>query len=216
MLTPIHIKLALVVDATASMEGWIHTLKTSVSDLTEIIHGEYPNASMDMALVAYRECDDSPRYRVVDFTDPATVEDALQSCVPSQGYQGAGNVAGALERVARLTWDSGIPTLQLVIHVTGRPPHGMRYHSVAVEDRFPGGDPRGRDPLESMRELNRLGVRYLHLQTSPEASLMVDEFRTVWEGHRTTCKRVEVTDRALVTSIIAQFLWDAVWEWEED
>jgi hypothetical protein len=208
----VHINIASVVDATASMEEWIYNLKTSVGEITEKVHTEYPNASMDMALVAYRDYGDIMRFRIVNFTSPAEVFDALQTLEARGGTGDAGDVAGALRQVTQLEWETEVPTIQLVVHITGRPPHGLQYHSVAIDDQFPEGDPEGLDPLVYMRELNVLGVRYLHLQTSRVPNRMVHEFRRAWVGHRSTCISATLGEDCTITSCVLEFLWDALWE----
>lgn len=174
------VKVAFVLDCTASMEPWIHVAKTKIGEIIDTVSDDHPHETIEVGLVAYRDYGDLMRFRTVDFTTPEVVMNALRNVRAEGGDDEAEDVANALYRMTRLTWEDS--DICMVFHITDAPAHGRLFHTSCVSDRFPQGDPDGRDPRDSISEISDLGFHYTFIKITSSTDTMIDVFHNVWVG----------------------------------
>jgi hypothetical protein len=149
----VRVKLCFLLDCTGSMGQWIQAAKDQSEAIVETTQREYANADLrfQVACVAYRDYGDDVPLEVIPFTDTERFRAQMRRIEATGGDDMAEDVAGGLRAVLDLDWThSDVRTL---IHIADAPPHGLDYHAPHVSDRFPEGDPRGRDVTLLLREL---------------------------------------------------------------
>jgi hypothetical protein len=174
----IVVKIAFVLDCTGSMEPWIHEAKTKINEIIESNRELHPNAHFEVALVAYRDYGDTVRRRVVDFSSPNQIVQALRSIHAEGGDDEAEDIAGALDRALALTW--GPSDVRMLFHIADAPAHGNAYHEPRVSDRYPEGDPDGNDPRRLLRHLADMEVEYTFVRITSSTDKMIDVFHEVY------------------------------------
>lgn len=179
---PIVVKMAFVLDCTASMGPWIHQAKTKIGDIIGKSRVTHPGAEFDIALVAYRDYDDFMRFRVVDFTTENQIVAALEQIHPEGGDDDAEDVAGALRRAFGLDWVDA--DVRLLFHIADAPAHGREFHRPAVSDRFPDGDPEGVEPREYLAGFSGMKVDYTFVRITTSTDKMIDVFSKVYDPSR--------------------------------
>jgi hypothetical protein len=178
-----RVKLAFVLDCTASMGPWIDAAKTKIGEIVQNTLKEHNHAAFQVGLVAYRDYGDDQSLRVLDFTTPSNVMDALESVLPEGGDDTAEDVARALYHTMALDWENA--DVRLVVHITDAPPHGLMFHSPGVSDRFPEGDPEGLDPRNHIRSMCEQGFHYTFVKIKSATDQMLDVFLSNWTNHAT-------------------------------
>lgn len=178
MTRQLVVKIAFVLDCTGSMEPWIHESKTKIQEIIRQNRRQHSNAHFEVALVAYRDYDDMVRMRVTDFTTPSQIAQALEPIHAEGGDDEAEDVAGALDRTCGLTW--GPSDVRLVFHIADAPAHGIAFHSPRVSDRFPRGDPDGKEPRSLLRHLAREDIEYTFVRITSSTDMMIDVFHDAY------------------------------------
>ena len=177
MSRPVIVKIAFVLDCTGSMDPWIYEAKTKIQDIVSSTQVP-PGARIEVAVVAYRDYGDLVRRRVIDFTGPHEAEHFLQDIYAEGGDDEAEDVAGALDRVCGLTW--GPSDVRMVFLIADAPAHGRMFHSPRVSDRYPEGDPEGKEPRESLRHLARQDVEFTFIRITSTTDMMIDVFHEIY------------------------------------
>jgi hypothetical protein len=172
------VKLAFVLDCTASMQPWIHEAKTKIHEIINSNRNQYPFADFEIALVAYRDHGDDIRFRIVDFSDPERIVDTLRNVQAEGGQDEAEDIAGALERTTNLTW--GPSDVRLLFHIADAPAHGEKFHTINVSDNYSQGDPDGKDPCDSLVTLAELNVEYTFVRINKTTDKMTTLFHEIY------------------------------------
>jgi hypothetical protein len=167
------IQLAFLLDTTASMQPWIDTCKEEIYKVIEKTRAQHGSDLLfEVALVAYNDYDDSGGRSdpiVVPFTqDVEMLEGTLAGIRAFGGWDAAEDVAGGMEAILNLQWDSD--AVWHLVHLTDAPPHGREYHEPWVSDQFPNGDPQGRD-LNQM--LASLDVHYTFFRITENTDVFI-------------------------------------------
>lgn len=123
------------------------------------VRAAHPSArSYRLAFVGYRDYGDSVRFEVQHFTsDVQAVEARLERVEAKGGDDAAEDVAGGLQQALGLDWAGDV---RVLFHVADAPAHGAAFHGPLLSDRYPGGDPDGRDPRELLKQLAGRAVDY--------------------------------------------------------
>lgn len=174
------VKIAFVLDCTASMDPWIHAAKTKIGTIVDTVKDDYPEALVQVGLVAYRDYGDLVRSRVVDFSTAKRVMEVLAKIRADGGDDEAEDVAGALSQTLSLSWNTA--DIRMVFHIADAPAHGRLFHGLTVSDRFPRGDPDGLDPRDSILQMSRDGFYYTFVRITSATDTMLEVFHTVWMG----------------------------------
>ena len=177
MTNSLIVKIAFVLDCTGSMDPWIYEAKTKIQEI--VTSSEVPpGAQFEIAVVAYRDYGDVVRRRIIDFTGPHEAEHFLQNIYAEGGDDEAEDVAGALDRVCGLTW--GPSDVRMVFHIADAPAHGRMFHAPQVSDRFPDGDPEGKDPRDSLRHLAYQDVKFTFVRITTSTDMMIGVFDEIY------------------------------------
>lgn len=188
------VQIAFVLDCTASMEPWIRAAKTKIQEIVNNAKEDHPDAEFEVGLVAYRDYGDLVRFRIVDFTTPSVVMSSLRNVHAEGGDDEAEDVAHALLHATWMRWDNA--NVQMVFHIADAPPHGLAFHTPYVSDRFPGGDPEGLDPRESLRVLSRNNVSYTFVKITSATDTMLDVFFNAWPGDDSDFRVIDLRPQA--------------------
>lgn len=204
-----RVKLAFVLDCTASMGPWIEEAKTKIGQIVQDVLKEHNHASFQVGLVAYRDYGDESPLRVLDFTTPETVMLALQSIAPEGGDDIAEDVARALYHTMTLNWENA--DIRMVFHITDAPAHGLDFHKANVSDRYPDGDPEGLDPRVQLRAMYDQGFHYTFVKITSATDKMLDVFHSVWGiRSRFTVLNLSRQSAEMMSPMISRSIGDAL------
>ena len=134
--------IMFVVDVTGSMGDELDFLKGELADVINRVASGSNNASINLALLFYRDNGDSKKFTYKDFTDVTSPEGlaAIQSALDKESADGGGDYPEAVDEALELAvgkqWSSGATT-KLIFHVLDAPPHSNtanieRYNSSVV------------------------------------------------------------------------------------
>jgi hypothetical protein len=178
-----RVKLAFVLDCTASMGPWIEEAKTKIGTIVQDTLKDHNQATFQVGLVAYRDYGDETPLRVLEFTTPENVMLALQPIVAEGGDDTAEDVARAFYHTMTLDWSNA--DIRMVFHITDAPAHGRMFHAVNISDRFPEGDPETLDPRNQLRSMCEQGFHYTFVKITSATDKMLDVFGSVWSSPMT-------------------------------
>jgi hypothetical protein len=118
------VDLAFVIDATGSMADEMEYLKVEVQGIVDRLRQEWPDLTLRLALIVYRDHGDEYVTRVFDFTDDAA---AFRRNLAGQRADGGGDLPEAAERALeamnQLEWRAG-DVARLAFFLADAPPHG--------------------------------------------------------------------------------------------
>ena len=155
----------------------MYQAKTRIREMTTAIQTDHPATDIQVALVAYRDYGDVQRFRIVDFTTPEVVMQALQPLRAEGGDDQAEDIATALSRTLALRWEGDV---QIVIHIADAPAHGRVFHAASISDRFPAGDPDGVDPRGCLQDMSEHDFTYTFVKITSSTDIMLDAFQAAW------------------------------------
>jgi hypothetical protein len=174
------VKIAFLLDCTGSMEYWIQTAKTKITEIVANVRVEHIDADIEVGLVAYRDYDDRERFVIRDFTSPDVIRQVLSNIYADGGDDEAEDVAHAIQQCSALSWDDA--DVRLIFHIADAPAHGLQFHKPSVSDRFPEGDPEGLDPRTILRQLSTQAFFYTFVKITSATDTMLDAFYNAWTG----------------------------------
>lgn len=174
------IEVAIVMDVTGSMQQWIDASYETVLEAFSTVQNENPESLFRLACVCYRDFGEDEPFVIVPFTeDISKVQNTLKNTKASGGSDKAEDVAGALEKVLELEWSED--TCKLILWVCDAPAHGNKYHSPIVDDRYPKGDPLGREPSDQIKEVYLKGIDFTIFRICKSIDKMVEIFFSIYE-----------------------------------
>ena len=125
---PDVIEIMFVVDVTGSMGDELEFLKVELEDVIGRVVAANPGATVNLALLFYRDHGDQEVFKYFDFKNVSTTENlaAQQAAINSQSALGGGDwpeaVDEALEMAVEKQWLSSAST-KIIFHVLDAPPH---------------------------------------------------------------------------------------------
>jgi von Willebrand factor type A domain len=182
-----NIDVVLVIDLTGSMHEWIKAARETLLDSFSDLQKKYPTSSFRLGVVGYRDFSHhsyNEQFIVIPLTrDIKSVQTQMMDMIAAGGDDIAEDVAGALQHVLDMNWndkndknDKNKEDIKVVLWVCDAPAHGKRYHAPEIDDRFPKGDPLGRDPYQQVKKLAEKGVDMTIFRIDPSMDIMIDEF----------------------------------------
>ena len=180
-----NIDVIIVMDSTASMQSWINSAKNTLLESFNDIRNEYTDSIIRLGLVCDRDIGDDEQYVVAPLTENIeSIQSILKEIRAEGGNDTTEDVAGALEKVLELFRENQRVTdvVRTVLFVTDAPAHGLRYHPITVGDRFPNGDPSGKDPYNQVRELGNMNVDLTIFRVNSLVDKMIEEFEKAFKG----------------------------------
>ena len=167
-------------DCTGSMEPWIQAAKDHIINIVHKTQQETPEAGIRVAFIGYRDYGDNPQVIRQNFGNVETLLYQIEDVHARGGDDIAEDVAGGLMNVRTLAWDC--VAAKSIVHIGDAPPHGMRFHQPWVSDRFPQGDPEGKDPLRILQSLSEDNIDYTFIKINDSTNIMIKEFHGVYTG----------------------------------
>lgn len=191
-----YVDVIIGMDATGSMGGWINAARDTVLQAFEDLRTTYPNAHFRLGVVCYRDYDDNERFVIHPLTsDIPSIQNALRNVAALGGNDTAEDVAGGMHHILaqfrELNPHSVDPT-RVLLFVADAPPHGARYHGPTVGDRYPKGDPEGRDLFDTVRQLAHLGVDMTLFRINASVDKMIEELAVAFEGTDSTFTLLDI------------------------
>jgi len=174
------VKIAFLLDCTGSMEEWIQTAKSKITEIVGRVLSDHIDADIQVGLVAYRDYDDHERFVIRDFTTPDEIRRVLGTIHAEGGDDAAEDVAHAIQQCSALSW--GDADVRMVFHIADAPAHGLMFHKPSVSDRFPQGDPEGLDPRTVLRTMSTHAFEYTFVKITSATDTMLDAFYNAWTG----------------------------------
>ena len=163
--------VAILIDCTASMQPHIDATKKAVTDVLKKMQKANPNTVLKVALITYRDFNpfkpilpqehEAGQYGILDFTDDMTIVYLdLDNVRADGGDDIAENMAGALNKVGKLSWptETSPHITKKVMIIADAPCHGVEFHDINVSDNFPRGCPLGFDPKSQIAEFARKDI----------------------------------------------------------
>ncbi|KAL3798707.1 hypothetical protein HJC23_004458 [Cyclotella cryptica] len=150
------VDLAFILDCTGSMGSYIASAKNSIRDIIKCVASTNSSMNLRLALVGYRDINDSKRFEVLDFVSSVgAFEDFLANLSADGGGDTPEDLAGAIQQANSLTWTQ--PS-KVVFIIADAPCHGTEFHLFG-DDSYPGGSP-GIDIISELQNLQeKAGVQ---------------------------------------------------------
>lgn len=180
-----NIDIAIVMDCTGSMQTWIDAAKDTAIEAFDEIRKQYTYSTIRLGLICYRDIGDDERFIVSPLTENIeSIQEVLKNVRAKGGNDTSEDVAGALEKTIDLFKEGSneYNPVRIILLVTDAPAHGLRYHPITVGDRFPNGDPDGKDPYEQVRQLAFMGVDITIFRINDIVNMMIEEFQKAFTG----------------------------------
>lgn len=174
------IDICFVIDCTASMEPWIQAAKDQTFDIVGKTLHETPDAEVRLAFVGYRDYGDTPQFICRYFSSVSSTLNSIKNVHAKGGHDEAEDVAGALLNASMFVWEPD--AAKTLIHIADAPPHGMQFHEPYVSDRYPDGDPEGKNPLWFMGEFSKNNIDYTFIKINDSTNIMLKQFHDVYTG----------------------------------
>jgi len=170
-----EVNVAIVLDVTDSMQEWIDICRDTLAGIIASLKIKHQDTLFKLSFVGYRDFNDTVPFIILDFThDISLIKQTIQSIDADGGDDIAEDVAGALEKVLKLSWSEN--STNIVLWIADAPAHGTNYHSILISDRYPKGDPRGRDPKTQITELFSRGIDFTFFRITSDTDIMVNTF----------------------------------------
>ena len=156
------IEIMLVVDVTGSMSDELEFLKTELRDVINRISSNDSDTIIKLAMLFYRDTDDSVPFDYYDFTDVTTLDglNVQQAALNSQRASGGGDypeaVDQALDMAVNKQWSTGATT-KIIFHVLDAPAHDDNKNKKLLAD--------------SVEKAAELGIRICPIICSGSASV---------------------------------------------
>lgn len=161
-------------DVTGSMGPYIKASVETVLEVFDTLQSMYPTCTFRLSFIGYRDFGDDEQFIVIPFTENIkSVRDRMSVINACGGNDAPEDVAGALDKISNLEWKGDV---KIVYFVTDAPAHGTEYHPITMGDRYPRGDPEGRDPKKQVRQLASRGIDFTIFRVTPQIDKMIEQF----------------------------------------
>lgn len=161
-------------DVTGSMGPYIKASVETVLEVFDALQALYPTCTFRLSFIGYRDFGDDEQFIVIPFTENIkSVRDRISVINACGGNDTPEDVAGALDKISQLEWKGDV---KIVYFVTDAPAHGTEYHPVTMGDRYPRGDPEGRDPKKQVQELASRVIDFTIFRVTPQIDTMIEKF----------------------------------------
>ena len=173
------VDVCIVMDVTGSMGNYLKASRDTVLEAFDTLRNMHPECTFRLSFVAYRDFGDKEQFVVVPFTeDIKNVRDQISVIKAYGGDDAPEDVAGALEKVRELDWTGQVKT---IFFVADAPAHGTDYHHITMGDRYPRGDPQGRDPKQQLSVLASLGIDFTIFRVTSQIDKMIEQFDVAYK-----------------------------------
>ena len=160
------------------MEPWIQQAKTKIVKLTKQVTDENPNADILVSFVGYRDYGDAEPILTLPFQTPSDIMWKIRGVFAEGGNDQAEDVAHGLQAALGFDWSES--DVKIVFHIADAPAHGLTFHTARVSDRYPGGDPHGIDPRDSIEKMSFMDVQYTFVKIHDSTDTMIEQFHNCY------------------------------------
>jgi hypothetical protein len=171
------VDVAFIVDCTGSMAPYISSVKDSIKSIVDRVLATNQDTNLRLAIVGYRDINDSPRCEVLDFvTSIDSFKEFLAGLNATGGDDTPEDMANAIRETNKLSWAN--PS-KVTFIIADAPCHGSEFHS--CDDSYPHGTP-GIDIVSELRVLQKLGGQSCMSITfgriTSQTDLMINRFQS--------------------------------------
>ncbi|KAH0559113.1 hypothetical protein GP486_004325 [Trichoglossum hirsutum] len=182
--------LLFLIDTTGSMAPYINAAKEQVKSIVNDIKLAFLNeAEVRIAVVGYKDHEDSPNIQFLDFTPSADrVREFLNELTATGGGDAPEDVLGGIQQAINATWKQ---QTRCIIHIADAPPHGHTFHdSPEPWDRYPvpGCEPHGLTHEPLLRQLVGLKINYALLRINNTTDRTAFTFSQAYAAASAACK----------------------------
>jgi hypothetical protein len=126
--------MCFLLDVTGSMDPQKNAVLNNIFDILDATDKAFPEVSLDVAFVGYRDVTDQTRFEVIPFTkDIADFCEKLTKVDCTGGGDEAEDVLGGMDQALKaLDWSDA--RIKVMFHIGDSPHHGSIFH----ETRLPG------------------------------------------------------------------------------
>lgn len=166
--------LAFIMDTTGSMGSYIRSAKENIEAIVnEII--KTSKSRVRLALIEYRDHPPQDRSfvtRVHDFTESVgEMKRWLESAKAQGGGDSPEAVADGLYNVTKLAWSA--ESTKIAVLISDAPPHAL---DPTAGNSFMNGCPEGHDPMQTVREIAKIGVTLYSVGVEPSINAYKEFF----------------------------------------
>ena len=176
------IDIQILMDITGSMTSYLSEAKIFLKSLVNDLIHKFIGLTVRLSFIGYRDFDKNLKeeeYVDIDFTEKHEyIKSIISDCQATGGGDTCEDVAGALERGIKKSWNS---KARYVILVCDAPAHGNQYH-YGESDDFPKGDPKGRNIDNFIHEFYNLNVNFFCVEITSMTNVMFNCFKNIYEN----------------------------------
>ena len=180
------IDIQILMDITGSMESYLSEAKTFLKSLVNDLIHIFIGLTVRISFIGYRDIDRNLKeeeYVDIDFTEKHEyIKNIISDCKATGGGDTCEDVAGALEKGIKKSWNS---KARYVILVCDAPAHGNQYNNGESDD-FPKGDPKGRNIDNFIYEFYNLNVNFFCVEITSKTNVMFNCFRNIYKNKNNT------------------------------
>lgn len=201
-----QVDLCFVVDCTGSMQPWIDSVKSGITDLYDAMYRKYDGCDLRVAFVRYTDYDqpEGSRTTWIDFTRSTSDFKTFVSGIRATGGEDpAEDVMGGLNvALNTLSWRPENIT-KVLIHIADCPCHGRKYHD-GIGDDHPKGDPNHIHPHDMMELVARQEIQYwfgyICKDLTDKMITIFNELLKETSGHKLMISQFEAVNPAKVVN----------------
>jgi hypothetical protein len=130
--------VCFMIDVTGSMQEHIDKAKNKMKDIIKEVNEAYPDSTIRLGIVGYRDIKDAKRFEILPFTtDGEEARDFLDKVKADGGDDFPEDVNGGFRKTLyELVWEEA--AAKMIIHIADAPCHGNDFHTNRYDD-YPTG-----------------------------------------------------------------------------
>jgi len=180
-----NIKICFVVETTFKMTPYLYDVQCSMEETINTVRFYNPQARILISAVTYRDYKDCEQLTSWTWTPMEEFWDSWEDLQKTSrtawfSENDTADVAGAVNCALEQDWSDA--SLRMLVHYGISPAHGSQFHGPAVDDRFPDGDPMGKDLLADVRTFSLMPCEYTFFRITPLVDTMLSLMDEVYIG----------------------------------
>lgn len=157
------IKICFLVETTFKMTSYLYDVQCAIEEAINRVCFYNQQAEILVAMVTYRDYKDCDQMGVLDWRSPTDFFETWdnleqESRVAWFNENDTADVAGAVDCAVKMNWSDC--DHRLVYHYGISPAHGSQFHGPEVDDKYPMGDPNGKDLLKDVHTFSCMPADY--------------------------------------------------------
>jgi len=202
------VDVAFIVDCTGSMAPYISSVKDSIKSIVDRVLATNQDTNLRLAIVGYRDINDSPRCEVLDFvTSIDSFKEFLAGLNATGGDDAPEDMANAIRETNKLSWANPSKVTFIIADALC---HGSEFHSCV--DSYPRGTP-GIDIVSELRILQKLGGQSCMSITfgriTSQTDLMINRFKS---HYGCVIDQVGIEEASKLTKTVSASVWKSIFK----